>query len=72
MINWQCPMCYAHNPIEDKDCTCGYVKNKECGKPCTAYDACLSCKSYWGEMRRLGYWSDEKGWTEKAMRDMVI
>ena len=31
---------------------------------------CLDCDTYWEEMREKGYWDDEKGWTEKGMREV--
>lgn len=40
-----------------------------CQRPCPPEDCCMSCEYYWDEMRRLGYWSDNEGWTEKAKNE---
>jgi hypothetical protein len=40
-----------------------------CQRPCSPEDCCQSCEYYWDEMRRLEYWVDGEGWTEKAMRE---
>ena len=42
----------------------------ECGKPCDPAHSCEECLAYWERMRREGYWTDAKGWTDKGMKEM--
>lgn len=45
--------------------------SQKCKKPCPPHECCLSCQHYWDAMRRQGYWEDENGWTEKAMKEIT-
>lgn len=48
--------------IEDDD--------NECQKPCPPSVQCEFCDNYWDEMKQLGYWRDDIGWTDKGFKEM--
>ena len=45
--------------------------NEECSGPCSPDAACDECTEYWNRMRVEGYWTDNKGWTNRGWREIL-
>jgi hypothetical protein len=46
-------------------------EEEECQGPCPPDDPCPECEAYWTRMRKEGFWVDGRGWTDRAVREMV-
>ena len=46
------------------------TEDLECRNPCPPDDACDECADYWHRMRDEGFWDNQRGWTDKGMREI--
>ena len=46
------------------------TETTECEAPCHPDTCCDECAGYWDRMRDEGFWTDDKGWTAKAIKEM--
>lgn len=42
-----------------------------CQKPCSPDAPCEYCEAYWDRMRKMGYWKDDTGWTDKGFAEFI-
>lgn len=39
--------------------------------PCPPEAHCPKCAPYWARMREEGFWDEDEGWTDKAMKEWM-